>query len=66
MCVMVCQLSFSPATPLLVHSKVLLLLSGVHFTCLCLLAVCIAVGYFYTGVNTFAFMAAEVCNLEGR
>jgi len=38
----------------------LLLLFGVHATCLCLLAICIEVGCFYTGINTFAFMAAEV------
>jgi autocrine motility factor receptor len=53
-------LSFSPATPLWTHSKVLLLLLGVHVTCLSLLAVCVAIGYYYTGINTFAFMAAEI------
>jgi autocrine motility factor receptor len=52
-------LSFSPATPLWTHGKVLMLLVGVHLKCLALLVVCVAVGYYYTGINTFAFMAAE-------
>jgi len=54
------QLSFSPATPLLTHAKVLMLLTGIHLTCLALLCACVAIGYFYSGINTFAFLAAEV------
>lgn len=51
--------SSSPATPATTHFKVLLLLTVIHITCLTLLGIAILVGYFYTGVNTFAFMAAE-------
>jgi hypothetical protein len=54
------QLSFSPATPFFTHAKVLSLLTGIHITCLGLLGVCLAIGYFYAGINTVAFLAAEV------
>lgn len=51
-------LSFSPMTPKWTHCRLLLLLMGILFTSLSLLVICILVGI-HSGINTFAFMAAE-------
>jgi autocrine motility factor receptor len=51
-------LSFSPMTPKWTHFRLLLLLMGIFFSSLSLLVICILVGI-HSGINTFAFMAAE-------
>ncbi|KAK2150219.1 hypothetical protein LSH36_418g02105 [Paralvinella palmiformis] len=53
-------LSFSPATPMKTHIKVLLLLFGIQATSVALLVACVLVGYFLESVNIFFFMVAEV------
>ena len=53
------QLSFSPTTPKWTHAKVLGLLLFIQMVCFGLTVVCAYIGV-YAGINTFAFMAAEV------
>ncbi|KAI1280823.1 E3 ubiquitin-protein ligase AMFR [Halotydeus destructor] len=54
-------LSFSPMTPKWTHFRLLLLLTAIVASSLSLFIVCILVGL-HSGINTFAFMAAE-CTL---
>lgn len=59
------QLSFSPTTPIFSHVKLLLLLATVFLLSGLMLLVSLLVG-FYGGLNTFAFMSAEVVLLGVR
>lgn len=54
-------LSFSPMTPKWTHFRLLLLLSAILAASFSLFIVCVLVGL-HSGINTFAFMAAE-CTL---
>lgn len=53
-------LSFSPATPMKTHIKVLLLLFGIQTVSVALLVACGLVGYLSASANIFFFMVAEV------
>jgi len=53
-------LSFSSSTPKWPHLRLLLLLMAILASSLFLLGLCILVGI-HSGINTFAFMAAETC-----
>ncbi|XP_031341179.1 E3 ubiquitin-protein ligase AMFR-like isoform X2 [Photinus pyralis] len=58
-------LSFSPTTPAWSHVKLLGLLGSIFVFSLFMLLICIFVGFFQ-GLNTFAFMSAEVILLGIR
>lgn len=53
------QLSFSPTTPGWSHIRLLGLLACILMLSGFMFLICVAVGFF-GGLNTFAFMAAEV------
>lgn len=53
------QLSFSPTTPGWSHIRLVVLLSSILTLSGLMFIICIFVGFF-GGLNTFAFMAAEV------
>ncbi|XP_049831442.1 E3 ubiquitin-protein ligase AMFR-like isoform X1 [Schistocerca gregaria] len=56
-------LSFSPTTPTWSHFRLLALLLGILMLSGVLFIVCILVGFFGSGLNTFAFMVAECIQL---
>lgn len=59
-------LSFSPTTPGWSHLRLVALLTTILVLSGLMFLVCVAVGFFSAGLNTFAFMAAECVLLSVR